>query len=88
MDRFALHQVAVRPESESLIFLEQSLAQIVLCANRSERFYIMLVYNGVPELAYECQGQGQVNNGHYTKNEEEEARDASFMSHFQLMLQR
>ena len=26
-------------------------------ANRSERFFIMLVHNGVPELAYECQGQ-------------------------------
>ena len=31
-----------------------------LCENCSERFYKMLVYDRVPELAYECQGQGQV----------------------------
>ena len=39
----------------------------------------MLLYNRVPDIVYECQGQGQVNNGHYTKNEEEEARDTSSM---------
>ena len=60
-----------------------------ICANRSERVYIMLVHNGVPELACDCQGQGQVNNKHYTKkNEEKEARDASFINHFRLILQR
>ena len=31
-----------------------------LCENRLERFYIMLVHNGVPELAYECQCQVKV----------------------------
>ena len=30
-----------------------------LCASRSERFYVMFVHNGVPELVYYCQGQGQ-----------------------------
>ena len=49
----------------------------------------MPVHNGVPEISYECQGQGQVNNGHYTKkNEEEEARNTSFMDHFRVILQR
>ena len=61
-----------------------------LYTNRSERFSIMRVHNGVPELAYELMSRfrsGQVNNGHYTKNEEE-ACDASFMNHFRLILQR
>ena len=30
-----------------------------LCANRSGRFHIMFVYNGPPEIVYECQGPGQ-----------------------------
>ena len=59
-----------------------------LCANRWERLYIMLVHNSVPELAYECQAKsGQVNNDRYTKNDEEEARDASCINHFRLILQ-
>ena len=50
----------------------------------------MLVDNGAPELAYECLGQGQVRStmGIIHKNEKEKARDASFMNHFRLILQR
>ena len=60
-----------------------------LCTNRSERFYIRLVQNGVPELTYECQDQGQVRStmAIIQKNEDEEARDASCINHFRLILQ-
>ena len=44
--------------------------------------------NIVPEIAYECQGQGQVNNGHCKKNEKEEARGICSVDHFRLILQR
>ena len=58
-----------------------------LCANRSERFYIMLVHNGVPELVYECQGQGQVRpTMAIIQRNEGEARDAFCINNFRLIL--
>ena len=56
-----------------------------LCASRSGRSYIMLIYNGVPEITYKCQGQGQVRPGQQWplhKNEEEEAFDKSSVDLF------
>ena len=49
----------------------------------------MLVYNGVPEIAYECQDQGQAGQQWYhTKINEVETHDTSSVDHFRLILKR
>ena len=66
-------------------------ASYKLCTNRSGRFYIMFVCSGVPKIAHEFQGQGQVRSTiaiKQKKNEEEEVRNISFMEHFRLILKR
>ena len=49
----------------------------------------MLVHNSAPELAHECQGQGQVRSTMaIVQKNEEETRDASYINYFRVILER